>query len=48
MRAFVLLRVLLRDVQQHHHEEEQHHDGAGVNDDLRHGDKGRVEQDVQA
>ena len=39
--------VFLRRVEEHHDKEEQHHDGAGVDDDLRHGDKRRVQLDVQ-
>jgi len=40
-------RLLPRHVQQHDDEEEKDHDGAGVDDDLRHGGERRVEQHVE-
>ena len=47
VRPVPLGRVLARRVEQHDDEEEEHHDGAGVDDDLRHGDKRRVELNVE-
>src|SRR5271165_5382462 len=34
-------------VQKHNDEDKQHHDGTGINDDLRHGQKFRSQQQVQ-
>jgi hypothetical protein len=47
VRPIPLGRILTRRVEQHHYEEEQHHDGAGVDDDLRHGNEGGVELNVE-
>jgi hypothetical protein len=46
--ALVEISVLVRSVEQHDDEQEQDHDRAGVNDDLDHGHKRRIEQNIQA
>ena len=40
-------RLFARHVEQHDYEQKEHHDGAGVDDDLDHRDKRRVEEDVE-
>ena len=35
-------------LKKHDHENEEHHDGAGIDDDLRHGEEIRAEQEVES